>query len=199
MAGNMSVQSSTSSLRNYYWEIYHIMGDPSVQPWLGLASTMQLVTGYNYVGDSVEVYVSAVPYAYVAVTKNGQVVTAGYADANGIVYLHLAAGQVGTYEVAASAMGYKTAFRPLYVYGYGVEDCSVSNVSLSPNPSKNYVEVSAPSLSQVMIMDASGREVLKVKANSDVVKINLQSLSKGIYFVKIATQNASVVKKLVKE
>lgn len=199
MAGNMSVQSSTSTLRNYYWEIYHIMGDPSVQPWLGLASSMQLVTGYNYVGDSVEVYVSAVPYAYVAVTKNGQVVTAGYADANGIVYLHLAAGQVGTYEVAASAMGYKTAFRPLYVYGYGVEDCAVSNVSLSPNPSKNYVEVSAPALSQVMIMDASGREVLKVKANSDVVKINLQSLPKGIYFVKIATQNASVVKKLVKE
>ena len=34
MAGNMAVESSTSSRKLYYWEINHLMGDPSVMPYL---------------------------------------------------------------------------------------------------------------------------------------------------------------------
>ncbi|MBQ1647452.1 MAG: hypothetical protein II047_03125, partial [Bacteroidales bacterium] len=29
-AGNMTVQATSSSLKKYYWEIYHCFGDPSV-------------------------------------------------------------------------------------------------------------------------------------------------------------------------
>ena len=36
----MAVQSSGSSLANYYWEIYHLMGDPSVMNYLTQASLM---------------------------------------------------------------------------------------------------------------------------------------------------------------
>lgn len=38
--GNMSVQSSSSSRKLYYWEIYHCFGDPSVRVYMGIPSTM---------------------------------------------------------------------------------------------------------------------------------------------------------------
>jgi len=30
VAGNLAVQESSSAMKNYYWEIYHLMGDPSL-------------------------------------------------------------------------------------------------------------------------------------------------------------------------
>lgn len=35
LAGNLSVQQSDSQARRYYWEIYHLMGDPSLVPRIG--------------------------------------------------------------------------------------------------------------------------------------------------------------------
>jgi hypothetical protein len=35
-AGNMAVSSSTSTSKKYYWEIYHVMGDPSLMPYVGV-------------------------------------------------------------------------------------------------------------------------------------------------------------------
>ena len=32
--GNMAVKQSGSTLSNYYWEIYHIMGDPSLMTYM---------------------------------------------------------------------------------------------------------------------------------------------------------------------
>jgi len=35
VGGNLAVQQSTSSLKKYYWEIYHLMGDPSLNIYIG--------------------------------------------------------------------------------------------------------------------------------------------------------------------
>lgn len=35
LAGNLAVESSTSSRKQYYWEVYHLMGDPSLKTFLG--------------------------------------------------------------------------------------------------------------------------------------------------------------------
>lgn len=35
MAGNLAVESSTSSRKQYYWEIYHLMGDPALKTYMG--------------------------------------------------------------------------------------------------------------------------------------------------------------------
>lgn len=119
MAGNMSVQSaSTSSLKEYYWEVYHLMGDPSIIPWTGLASTMTVSTTPNslFVG-STSLDVSAVPYAYVALTNgNGQLVAAAYSDANGAAHLTFdALTAPGIYELAVTAQGYRPSFTDVQV------------------------------------------------------------------------------------
>jgi len=79
-AGNMSVALSGSVKTNYYREIYHLMGDPSLMPWLGIPDPVlasfpaSLPTGLN------QVVVQAPPYSYVAITGNGIVYGATVAD-----------------------------------------------------------------------------------------------------------------------
>lgn len=115
MMGNMSVQSSTSGIKLYYWEIYHLMGDPSVMPYMTQANTMTIVaTSALPYGTATTLAVMAAPYAYVALTDTvtGTLIAAAYADGCGAATLPLPADlMVGTYILAASAPQYRTELR----------------------------------------------------------------------------------------
>ena len=116
--GNMAVQSSTSSRKLYYWEIYHLMGDPSVMIYLTQADVMPLAVANAVISGTSTLTVSAAPYAYVTMrdTTTGVRIATAYADATGVVTLPLPASlTVGSYEVAASAQGYRTAFQTVMV------------------------------------------------------------------------------------
>ena len=116
--GNMAVESSTTSRKLYYWEIYHLMGDPSVMTWLTQASVMPLSAPTAILLGSTSVAVVAVPYAYVALTSGTDhtVIAAAYADASGTALLSLPANlAMGSYELTASAQQYRTAFQNVTV------------------------------------------------------------------------------------
>ena len=118
MMGNMAVENSSSSLKYYYWEIYHLMGDPSLMPYLTQASQMTLTASSVVVLGAGSLSVSAAPYAYVALTDTltRTLWAAAYADASGNATLTLPSGMlVGGYELAASAQQYRTAFQPISV------------------------------------------------------------------------------------
>ena len=118
MVGNMAVESSTSSRKLYYWEIYHLMGDPSVMPYLTQASVMTVSAPSVLARGTNSLTVSAVPYAYVALTDTmtHSLVACAYADSTGHAVLSLPATlPVGEYELAASAQQYRTAFTPVSV------------------------------------------------------------------------------------
>lgn len=120
MQGNMAVEASSSStnMKWYYWEIYHLMGDPSVMPYMTQAAVMpvSVIPVVNY-GD-LTLSVSAVPHAYVALvdTVTYNLLAAAYADASGNVTLQLPSSlPVGAYVLAASAQQYRTAFHTINV------------------------------------------------------------------------------------
>jgi len=119
MAGNMAVQSSTSSssMKLYYWEIYHLMGDPSVMTWLTQASPMTVTANNTLFVGATSLAVQAVPYAYVALTDTAlNLVVAGFADATGAITLNFnALTAPGNYELVASAQNYQTYFQPVNV------------------------------------------------------------------------------------
>ena len=130
-AGNMSVQNSTSdnTMKKYYWEIYHLMGDPSLMPYIhGPAQEMSLTAPGIVPIESSGIEISCVPYAYVALTDDEHnLITATYADSTGNAILSLAGMeglQPGLYEIAASAQGYKHKF-----------------VSIAIQPTGTYVKV----------------------------------------------------------
>ncbi|MFP3859182.1 MAG: C25 family cysteine peptidase [Bacteroidales bacterium] len=89
VGGNMAVEASTSDKKGYYWEIYHLMGDPSLTPYFGVPDTVTvkttpstLMAGMN----SLTVYTEA--YAYVALSFNDELLDAKRADKTGEVTLN---------------------------------------------------------------------------------------------------------------
>lgn len=83
IGGNLAVEQSTSSRKLYYWEIYHLMGDPSLMPYMSQPEAMeveymsQLIIGLN------SLTVVAEPDALVALSLNGNLITSAMTNESG--------------------------------------------------------------------------------------------------------------------
>lgn len=104
-AGNMQV-TSTYSL--YYWEVYHLMGDPSLSPWLSRPAEMPLTYDEIIVKGTESTTIYTAPYAYVAlIGGDGEPVAAVLADSLGVAELPIYDSlSVGVYGLSVSAQGY---------------------------------------------------------------------------------------------
>jgi hypothetical protein len=87
LMGNLAVVQGNSSRINYYWEIYSIMGDPSLTPYIGIpAQNSMQVPETIFMGlGTTDIY--ADPYTWVSISMNGINHGVGLTDANG--YLNL--------------------------------------------------------------------------------------------------------------
>ena len=118
--GNMAVQGSSTnnSYKWYYWEIYHLMGDPSVMPYLTQADTMIMELPDSLPYGTTSFTVNVAPYSYVAMTTadSHALITTAWADANGQATLHSPTlFAMGNYEIVASAQQYVTTFANISV------------------------------------------------------------------------------------
>mgnify|MGYP006280204889 CR=1 FL=1 len=87
--GNLAVQESSSPRKKYYWEIYQLMGDPSLVPWFGQPATRQI--GYPAIlpPGSSKLDITCAPYDYVALSTNGQLLDARHAGYRGSATLYV--------------------------------------------------------------------------------------------------------------
>ncbi|PLX11206.1 MAG: hypothetical protein C0594_03935, partial [Marinilabiliales bacterium] len=89
--GNLSVESSGSSNNKYYWEIYHLMGDPSLMPYFTKADPMTV----SYINPlpigTTNLVVNTEPYAYVAISKDGVLLDAQYTGSGSSATLNFSA------------------------------------------------------------------------------------------------------------
>ncbi len=88
-AGNLAVSSSTTSKKKYYWEIYNLVGDPSVIPIIGTPGTFSIslpdtlpnnLKSYSFIAD---------PFSYVAVSHFDTLWDASYVSPSGSVTLEM--------------------------------------------------------------------------------------------------------------
>jgi len=80
--GNLAVQESGSSRTQYYWNIYNLMGDPSIAPYIGLPETNGVSHVPNLVANMTEMTISADAGSYVGVTQDGVLLGAGTVHAD---------------------------------------------------------------------------------------------------------------------
>jgi hypothetical protein len=83
-AGNLAVEASGSAYSGYYWEVYHLMGDPSLMPYLGEPEPLSVThtpAGITMGLDSL--IVNTEPYAYVALSFEGELLAAESANKKG--------------------------------------------------------------------------------------------------------------------
>lgn len=102
-AGNLAVTQSGASLKNYYWEIYHLMGDPSLMVYFSQAPAISVSYPPLLPLSAPMMEVNTAPYAYVAVTKNGDLVGAALANSSGLAQVSLLPlTQPGTADVVVT-------------------------------------------------------------------------------------------------
>lgn len=120
-AGNMAVEGSSSSLKEYYWQVYHVMGDPSLMPYFGQADSITPNMATSLPLNASSLTITAVPYAYIGFTDpNHNLVASAFADAQGVATLSFTPlSEVGNYEVVISAQDYRPCIRTVNVFSNG--------------------------------------------------------------------------------
>lgn len=88
-AGNLAVSQAGSTRETYYWEIYHLMGDPSLMIYL--SQPPDITADYpEWMPVAAETFtVSTDPYAYVAISKDGILHGAAIAGSSGEAVVEL--------------------------------------------------------------------------------------------------------------
>jgi len=80
----------------------------------------------------------------------------------------------------------------------GIDDvASLWDFSLFPNPATTQLTIAAPAtISSVTISNLLGLEVLHHEYNGEMIKVDISTLTPGIYFIKV---NGTAVKKFIKQ
>jgi len=82
----------------------------------------------------------------------------------------------------------------------GINQVDLSDkTKIFPNPANNKIEISLPEKSQIDILNIEGQIVKVFNAIETITTIDISGFAKGMYFVKVKTENGITVKKFVKE
>lgn len=202
-AGVMSVNSVqgsdevTLSMADYYWEIYQLMGDPTLMPWLGKAKSLTGVTIDSKPNEGL--LAVRAPYgAYVAMVQQDslQVVAAAYAWADGYAYLPLDTALYADCFVSITAQGYKPYRKDFAAATVAIDTVGEAPVTVAPNPAAGRCTVTGTGLRAVSLYSAQGREVLRVQATGDKLELPLGGVPAGLYLLRVETAAGTAVRRL---
>ncbi|MCP4582833.1 MAG: T9SS type A sorting domain-containing protein [candidate division Zixibacteria bacterium] len=97
--GNMAVVEG-GGMAQYYWEIYHLMGDPSITNYNGVPSENTIAHDPTILLSAPTFSVQADPTSYVGISMNGVLHGQGYVDVSGMVNIEIDAfSQPGTADI----------------------------------------------------------------------------------------------------
>ncbi|MDE6492996.1 MAG: hypothetical protein K2L50_00240 [Bacteroidales bacterium] len=86
-AGNMEVERANSGLEEYYWQVYHLFGDPSYIPYTHRPTEIDVDCEPSIVLGESSFRVVTVPYARVSLSRDGHVFGSAVAARDGLAEL----------------------------------------------------------------------------------------------------------------
>ena len=84
--GNLAVVEA-NGMDDYYWEIYHLMGDPSLSTYFGVPETNNVSFDPFMPVGSEAIEIQADPFSYVGISQNGAFLGSGTIDESGFVVI----------------------------------------------------------------------------------------------------------------
>ncbi|MDD2344945.1 MAG: C25 family cysteine peptidase [Bacteroidales bacterium] len=136
-AGNLAVESSNSSRKKYYWEIYHLMGDPSVMTYQSVPSVLSVDYVNTQTVGITSLTVTTEPGAYVAISLNDTLLNAKLANTSGIAEMTFAAIlSPDTADIVVTKQNRQPFFGEVYILSPSLpNDVSITEIS---NPENTY-------------------------------------------------------------
>ena len=102
-AGNLAVTASGSSDWDYYWEVYHLLGDPSLMVYYTQPAAMSVNHPPMIPVGASSFTVITEPHAYVGISMNGTLHGAAPTDPNGIAVINITPFmQAGTADIVVT-------------------------------------------------------------------------------------------------
>ncbi|HPN41307.1 MAG TPA: C25 family cysteine peptidase, partial [Candidatus Cloacimonadota bacterium] len=128
LMGNLAVAQGASSRTNYYWEIYSIMGDPSLMPYFKVPSVNTATFPATILIGATSINITAAPYSRVGLTMGGTLYGTGIVPASGSLTLTITPfASTGTATLVITAQNKVTR---------------IESITIAPN-SGPYVNVTA--------------------------------------------------------
>jgi hypothetical protein len=93
----------------------------------------------------------------------------------------------------------------LFVTTVGIENYLQSQITLMPNPAKEYLNVKCTMNNvplegaEIELLDMYGKLLQTIAISSENTQINVSGLASGVYFVRVNTKEGQVTKRFVKE
>jgi len=115
MMGNLAV-AQANGMDDYYWEIYHLMGDPSLSTYQGIPTSNNVNHEiFIPVGtEAIEIQASA--HSYVGLSQNGNLISGGTVDESGFVVLVFdPINDPGTIDITVTAQNKIPYFSEIFV------------------------------------------------------------------------------------
>tara|TARA_R110002050_G_scaffold49818_10_gene115583 strand:- start:9362 stop:10996 length:1635 start_codon:yes stop_codon:yes gene_type:complete len=161
-----------------------LWSDPTASPFCTSPSA-ELPTGINglAVGDSVVV---SYPMVFSSV----------YAP-NGTAFLNFNAAIVMANGKVVDEEGYSSASEVINNISLA-ELGPLTELNLFPNPASTFIYIDAPkAVKQVQILNLQGQRIREVSAPNGLKQFSLAGLAKGIYWVKLQSENRETLRKVV--
>jgi hypothetical protein len=182
--GNMAVTASESNYVRYYWDIYCLLGDPSLKPWIGVPREISLTVDSVYKGQST-VAVNGTAGVRVTAVQGGDLLGVAEIDSSGHAIVEFRRA-LDTRQLIITATGVDFVPREITI------DMEIDTVGLSelstvdrlfsvfPNPSEGMIHLLASEPMTVHITDVVGRSVAMLFLQGG--KVFEWNAPKGIYY-----------------
>lgn len=222
-AGESMVLMATGNANSYLWSNLQSAPSINVSPTI---TTVYTVTGSNSFGcdasSAYTVVVNPLPNITVSSTDNDGVICQGDVitlNGNGATSYSFATSS--GFVSGASAIVNPAVNTTYTVTGVDINGCQnkttyvltvnicegiaenkmISGLNVYPNPTSGMlnIELNNSTVKSVQIIDLTGKVVGTANGNSKVTELNMSNLSNGVYYVKIKTDNASSVIKVIKQ
>ena len=205
VCGNLAVESSTSSIKQYYWEIYHLMGDPSLTNYLGVpkAITYTLTPTVLPQGATTADISTNAPYALIAFHQGDERIAVVMADKNGDASVTFSSAITDDADVVLVITAQN--MQPLIEIIKDVTSTPsviADKVQIYPNPTTNLLNIVIPNISentQITLTDFFGRTIEQETINNNKFVIDFSNKAKGIYMLRISIGSEIITEKIIVE
>ena len=93
-----------------------------------------------------------------------------------------------------------TVYQNVVIVITGVEENSLGNIEIYPNPARDYISIKLnnTAIDQIALTDVIGKELLRINSMKPIVNIDLTPYRDGVYFIRLISGNKAINHRITK-
>ena len=132
MAGTFGLAQMGMAYENYYWEIYNLLGDPSMMPYWGIPQNNTLVYPDSIPAGTTQIALQGTPYARVALMQDTLLLASVQLDSAGVATADLSQPvDTGALLLTATAQFHKPLTDTIVVFSPSASKLVIASAAVS--------------------------------------------------------------------